>query len=316
MRVAVVGCGAIGGWLAARLSLAGVKVNVLARGATLAALRRDGLRLEEAGQHHVVQLQASDDPAHLGQHDLVVLAVKGQQLAQAAPSAAALLSPTGKVLTAMNGVPWWFFADRPVQAVDPGGVVHALLPAARVLGSVVHASCQAPEPALIRHVMGQGLLVGDAAQPGSGFETEVVALLRSAGFEAKAEADIRAATWYKLWGNATTNPISALCGATTDRILDDALVCALTDSAMHELAAVGARVGCPIVNTPADRHAITRKLGAFKTSMLQDWEAGRSLELDALLGAPREIGLAVGVATPVLDGLHGLARLMVACRGD
>ena len=105
MRVAVVGCGAIGGWLAARLSLAGVKVNVLARGATLAALRRDGLRLEEAGQHHVVQLQASDDPADLGQHDLVVLAVKGQHLAQAAPSAAALLSPTGKVLTAMNGVP-------------------------------------------------------------------------------------------------------------------------------------------------------------------------------------------------------------------
>jgi 2-dehydropantoate 2-reductase len=315
MRVAVVGCGAIGGWLAARLARAGVPVSVLARAQTLAALRRDGLRLDEAGETWQGQLPSSDDPAELGQHELVVLAVKGQQLGSAAPAAAALLAPGGKVLSAMNGVPWWFFADRTLQAVDPGGAVRALLPADRVLGSVVHASCQSPAPAQIRHVMGQGWLIGDAAEPGSAAERDVVALLQGAGFEAKADAAIRASVWYKLWGNATTNPISALTGATTDRILDDPLVCAMTDAAMHELAAIGARIGCPVPHGPAERHAITRKLGAFKTSMLQDQEAGRPLELDALLGAPREIGVSVGVATPMLDALHGLLRLMKTCRG-
>lgn len=312
VRVAVVGCGAIGGWLAARLLRAGGAVSVLARGATLQALREQGLCLEEAGASHRLHPTCSDDPAALGLHDLVVLAVKGQHLPSAAPLAAALLAPSGKVLTAMNGVPWWFFADRAVQAVDPGGAVHRLIPPDRVLGSVVHASCQSPQPGRIRHVMGQGWLVGDAAQPGSQAERDAVALLSGAGFDAKAEPDIRAALWYKLWGNATTNPISALCGATTDRILDDPLVCATTDACMHELAAIGARIGCPIPHSPADRHAITRKLGAFKTSMLQDREAGRPLELDALLAAPREIAQGVGVPTPMLDALHGLARLMDA----
>jgi 2-dehydropantoate 2-reductase len=315
MRVAVVGVGAIGGWLAARLAQSGVQVSLLARGATLQALRRDGLRLQEAGRDWQGHLPASDQPAELGPHDLVVIAVKGQQLPAAAAQAAALLARDGKVLSAMNGVPWWFFADRALQSVDPAGAVRALLPADRVLGSVVHASCQAPAPAQIRHVMGQGWLIGDAAQPGSAAERDVVALLCSAGFEAKADAAIRASVWYKLWGNATTNPISALTGATTDRILDDPLVCAMTDAAMHELAAIGARVGCPVPHGPAERHAITRRLGAFKTSMLQDQEAGRALELDALLGAPREIAASVGVATPMLDALHGLLRLMKACRG-
>jgi 2-dehydropantoate 2-reductase len=310
LRVVVVGAGAIGGWLAARLGLCGVDVGLLARGASLQRVREQGLVLEEGGQTQQLRLRVSDDPQELGRHDLVVLAVKGQQLAGAAPQVAALLAPEGKVLTAMNGVPWWFFDDRPVQAVDPGGAVHRLLPPERVLGAVVHASCQAPQPGCIRHVMGQGWLIGDPAQPGSEAERAAVDLLCRAGFEAQPSADIRAALWYKLWGNATTNPISALCGVTTDRILDDALVCRFTDACMHELAAIGARVGCPVAQTPADRHAITRRLGAFKTSMLQDREAGRSLELDALLAAPREIAQQVGVPTPMLDALHGLARLI------
>jgi 2-dehydropantoate 2-reductase len=311
MRVAVVGCGAIGGWLAARLALAGAQVSVLARGATLAALKERGLRLTEGGQSWRLPVQVSQEPAQLGPHELVVLAVKGHQLADAAPLAAALLAPGGKVLSAMNGVPWWFFADRAVQAVDPGGAVRALLPPERVLGSVVHASCQSSTPGEILHVMGQGWLVGDAQEPGSPLEGDVVALLTGAGFEARSDPDIRASLWYKLWGNATTNPISALTGATTDKILDDPLTCSLMDAAMHELSSVGTRLGYRSVHTPADRHAITRKLGAFKTSMLQDREAGKPLELEALLGAPREIAQALSVATPMLDALHGLARLMV-----
>lgn len=310
MRVAVLGVGAIGGWLAARLAQAGVRVSLLARGATLAALQRDGLRLQEAGRDWQGLLPVSSDAAQLGPQDLVVLAVKGHQLAAAAPAVAALLAPGGKVLSAMNGLPWWFFADRSLEAVDPGGRVRALLPPGRVLGAVVHASCQSPQPAVVRHVMGQGWLLGDAQEPGSGFEREVLALLRSAGFEASAEPQIRQALFYKLWGNATTNPISALTGATTDRILADPLVLQLSNACMQELAAIGAAVGCPVPHTPDERHAITRKLGAFKTSMLQDQEAGRPLELDALLGAPREIARQAGLATPMLDALHGLARLI------
>lgn len=314
MRVAVVGAGAIGGWLAARLAQAGVSVSLLARGATLAALRERGLGLQEAGRDWQGQLPASSDPAELGQHELVVIALKGQQLpaegARVAAQAAALLAPGGKVLSAMNGLPWWLFPDRALQAVDPGGAVRALLPAERVIGAVVHASCQSLAPGLVRHVMGQGWLIGDASEAGSAFERELLALLRQAAFEVQAVPDIRAALWYKLWGNATTNPISALTGATTDRILADPLVLQTSDAAMHELAAIAAALGHPIPHTPADRHAITRRLGAFKTSMLQDREAGRPLELDALLGAPREIAAQLGLATPMLDALHGLARLL------
>ncbi len=309
MRVAVLGVGAIGGWLAARLAQAGVSVSLLARGATLEVLCRDGLSLHEADRHWQGHLPASSDPAELGEHDVVVIAVKGHHLPSAAAQAAALLAPGGKVLSAMNGLPWWLFPERALQAVDPGGAVRALLPAARVIGSVVHASCQTTSPGVVRHVMGQGWLIGDAAEPGSSFEQQLVALLNSAGFEAQAVPDIRAALWYKLWGNATTNPISALTGATTDRLLDDPLVLQTSNAAMHELAAIANALGHPIPHRPEDRHAITRKLGAFKTSMLQDREAGRPLELDALLGAPREIARQLGIATPMLDALHGLARL-------
>jgi len=316
MRVAVVGCGAIGGWLAGRLADAGVDVSVLARGATLRALQQRGLRLQEGGVERCVQLPASDRPEALGLHDFVILAVKGQAAAQAVPLAAALRAPQGKVWTAMNGVPWWFADGLPslqgqaLRSLDPEGRLQAQLGADQVLGGVVHASCQNPEPALVRHVMGQGLLVGDPNAAGSSGEAALIGLLLQAGFEAKASANIRQDLWYKLWGNATTNPISALTGATTDRILDDPQVLALTDAAMHELAAVGAAVGCPVPHTPDERHAITRRLGAFKTSMLQDREAGRRLEIDALLAAPREIAQRVGVATPMLDALHGLARLL------
>ncbi|MBH9578463.1 2-dehydropantoate 2-reductase [Inhella proteolytica] len=316
MRVAVVGCGAIGGWLAGRLADAGVAVSVLARGATLRALQQRGLRIQEAGVERNLKLPASDRPEELGLHDVVILAVKGQAAAQAVPLAAALRAPEGKVWTAMNGVPWWFadglpaLQNKPLRSLDPEGRLLAQLGAAEVLGGVVHASCQNPEPALVRHVMGQGLLVGDPHAAGSAAEAGLVSLLLQAGFEAKASANIRQDLWYKLWGNATTNPISALTGATTDRILDDPQVLALTDAAMHELAAVGAAIGCPVPHTPEERHAITRRLGAFKTSMLQDREAGRRLEIDALLAAPREIAERVGVATPMLDALHGLARLL------
>ena len=320
MKVGIVGLGAIGGWLAAHLQrVEGVCVSALARGDTLAAVRAHGLRLDIGGETWCAPLHASDDAAALGEQDLVILAVKGPAVAGVAAQVAQLCGPHTRVLTALNGLPWWFTAGLPVQglqleSVDPEGRIAAQLPAARVIGCVVHASCALREPGWVRHVMGNGLLLGEAVGGESDSLQTVTALLARAGFAAKAVDSIQREVFYKLWGNMTTNPVSALTRATTDRILADPLVCEFTTAIMREAALIGERVGCPITQTPQDRHAITRGLGAFKTSMLQDIEAGRPIETDALLAAPRELAQQVGVATPMLDALLGLTRLMDAGR--
>lgn len=320
LKVGIVGLGAIGGWLAAHLQRTeGVRVSALARGDTLAAVRAHGLRLDIGGQTWAAPLPASDDPAELGEQDLVILAVKGPAVAGVAAQVAQLCGPQTRVLTALNGLPWWFTAGLPVQglrldSVDPHGRITAQLPPGRVIGCVVHASCALREPGWVRHVMGNGLLVGEAAGGSSTSLQDVAALLGRAGFAAKAVDSIQREVFYKLWGNMTTNPVSALTRATTDRILADPLVCEFTTAIMREAAVIGERVGCPITQTPQDRHAITRGLGAFKTSMLQDIEAGRPIETDALLAAPRELAQQLGVATPMLDALLGLTRLMDASR--
>ncbi|MBL8278794.1 MAG: 2-dehydropantoate 2-reductase [Pelomonas sp.] len=319
-KVCIVGLGAIGGWLAAHLQrVDGVHVSALARGDTLAAVRTHGLRLDIGGDTWSAPLPVSDDAASLGAQDLVILAVKGPAVAGVAAQVAQLCGPDTRVLTALNGLPWWFTAGLPVQglsleSVDPGGRIAALLPPQRVIGCVVHASCALREPGWVRHVMGNGLLIGEALGGNSPAVDALATLLTQAGFAAKAAESIQRDAWYKLWGNMTTNPVSALTRATTDLILADDLVREFTTAIMREAADVGEKMGCPITQTPQDRHAITRSLGAFKTSMLQDIEAGRAIETDALLAAPRELAQQLGVATPMLDALLGLTRLMDACR--
>ena len=321
LKVCIVGLGAIGGWLAAHLQrVEGVAVSALVRGDTLAAVRERGLRLEIGGETWRAPLRASADAVELGVQDLVILAVKGPAIAGVAPQVAALLGPETRVLTALNGLPWWFTAGLPVPglslaSVDPGGRIAALVPPERVIGCVVHSSCALNGPAWVRHVMGNGLLIGEACGGTSDSVRQTAALLERAGFAVRAVESIQREVFYKLWGNMTTNPVSALTRATTDRILADELVCEFTTAIMREAALIGEKVGCPIAQTPQDRHAITRSLGAFKTSMLQDVEAGRPIETDALLAAPRELAQQVGVATPMLDALLGLTRLMDACRG-
>jgi 2-dehydropantoate 2-reductase len=232
-----------------------------------------------------------------------------------------LIGPATLVLPAMNGVPWWFghgvaaLGDAPLESVDPGGVVAAAIPFETVLGCVVHAAAFTAEPGLVVHKMGAGLIVGEPAGGASARVDAVAALLREAGFEVTASADVRRDVWYKLWGNLTMNPVSAITGATADRVLADPLVRAFCSQAMGEAAAIGALVGCPIGQTPEDRHAITARLGAFKTSMLQDVEAGRPVELDAIVGAVRELGQRLGQPTPAIDALFGLARLFARERG-
>jgi 2-dehydropantoate 2-reductase len=315
MKVCVVGAGAIGGLVGTKLALAGgAQVSAVARGATLQSLQRHGWRLRSGGEQFEAPVAAvSDDPSALGPQDLVVIAVKGPALTDVARRIAPLLTPDTLVLPAMNGVPWWF--EPGLQSVDPGGEVAAAIPAQQVIGCVVHASALTAEPGLVAHQRGLGLIVGEPAGGPSPRVQRLAALLSDAGFETTVSPRIRDDIWYKLWGNLSTNPVSALTGATTDRILADPLVSAFCIAAMAEAKAVGERIGVHLPQAPAERHEVTRKLGVFKTSMLQDAEAGRPLELDAIVGAVRELGERVGVPTPNIDALMGLARLFGRVHG-
>jgi 2-dehydropantoate 2-reductase len=321
-KVAIVGAGAIGGWLGVHLARAGVQVSVLARGDTLGALRQQGLQLHQGSDLHTVPVHASNEAAALGVQDLVVISVKSPALASVAQQLGPLIGPNTVVLTAMNGVPWWFLqgfggpvADRSLDAVDPQGAIARALPAAHIIGCVVHASCSVDAPGVIRHHFGDGLIVGEPSGQATPRVQALHALLQKAGFNASVSPQIQKDIWYKLWGNMTINPISAITGATTDRILDDPLVRQFISGVMLEAKAIGEQIGIPIDQQPEDRHAVTRKLGAFRTSMLQDVEAGKPVELDALVSAVRELGQLTHVQTPLTDVLLGLSRVHAQGRG-
>lgn len=315
MKVCVVGAGAIGGLIGTKLAAGGgVQVSALARGATLQALRTHGWRMRSGGAMLSAPVaRVSEEPRELGPQDLVIIAVKGPALTEVARRIGPLLGERTLVLPAMNGVPWWFEPD--LQSVDPGGAVAAAIPLRGVVGCVVHASALVSEPGLVEHQRGLGLIIGEPSGPASPRVKQLGEMLSGAGFEVTVSDRVRDDIWYKLWGNLSTNPVSALTGATTDRILADPLVSAFCIAAMAEAKAIGERIGIHLPQAPAERHEITRKLGVFKTSMLQDAEAGRPLELDAIVGAVRELGQRVGVATPNVDAMFGLVRLFGRVRG-
>ena len=326
MKVCIVGLGAVGGllgaWLGTRLPAGRITLSALARGTTLEAVQRDGLVLLGDAGEQTVALRASDDAAALGAQDLVIVAVKGPALAAVAPSVRVLMGPQTQVLTAMNGVPWWFFDGLPgacqglrLASVDPGDRVRQQIPAAQVLGGVVLLSASSPAPARVRHGQGNGLILGRALGAADAPLQRAAALLSEAGLAVTVSDCIQRDIWFKLWGNMTINPVSALTGATGDRILDDALVRQFCSAVMVEAQHIGAAFGVAIEQDPESRHAVTRKLGRFKTSMLQDLEAGRPLEIDALVASVREIGAHLGHVTPAIDALLGLTRLMASERG-
>jgi 2-dehydropantoate 2-reductase len=322
MYICIYGAGAIGGFLGARLAAQGHAVSAVARGATLEALVAHGIRLRIGGSELAARVAASSDPAELGVQDLVIVAVKEPAMRDVASRIGPLMGPDTIVMTAMNGVPWWFFEGMPgpcagmkLATLDPQGAIARAIPTRSVVGCVVHASCRTPAPGIVEHVMGQGLIVGEPAGGTSERVAELAQALCAAGFECRVSERIQQDIWYKLWGNMTMNPVSALTGATVDRILDDELVNAYCRRVMEEAKAIGTAIGCPVEQTAEDRNAVARKLGAFKTSMLQDVEAGRPLEIDALVTVVREIAQRVDVATPGLDALLGLARLFARSRG-
>jgi len=243
-------------------------------------------------------------------------------MATVAPMVAAMLGEDTVVVSAMNGIPWWFGAQlpvlgsaRPLESVDPGGRILAAIPATRVIGCVVHMAASVTEPGVVRHALGQRFIVGEACGAETSRLAGVADALRGAALDVDVSPAIHRDIWYKLWGNMTMNPVSALTGATMDRILDDPLVSRYCLAVMAEAAEIGRAIGCPIEQSGEDRQQITRALGAVRTSMLQDVDAGRPLEIDALLSSVREIGQRVGIATPSLDALTGLARLKARTLG-
>ncbi len=322
-RICIVGAGAIGGWLGAGLACAGCDVSFLARGETLAALQTQGLKLQSGAQaEQTHSVRASNSAAELGVQDLVIIAVKAPALREVAQQIAPLLGKDTIVLTAMNGVPWWFLqgfggelANRALTSVDATGEVAAAIPAHHIIGGVVHASCSVASPGVIRHAFGNKIILGEPSGDITPRVTALTALLEKASFEAPIAAQIQRDIWFKLWGNMTMNPISAITGATTAQVLDDDLVRGFCSNVMLEAKDIGARLGITIDQQPEDRHAVTRKLGSFKTSMLQDVEAGKAVELDALVGAVKELGQLTQVATPYTDALLGMSRLHARVRG-
>lgn len=321
MKVCVVGAGAIGGFIGTRLALAGHDVSALGRHATLAALRRHGWRLRQGGRLFVAPARASDCAAELGPQDLVVIAVKGHSLPEVAPLIEPLLAPRTVVLPAMNGVPWWFgrgipaLDGPPLVSVDPGGTVSKAIPLERVLGCVVYISASSSEPGLVEHNTGRSLIIGEPAGGRSPRAQFLCDALVCADLEIACSADVRRDIWHKLWLNLTLNPVSALTGASTHRLLADPLVRTLCSAAMREASAVGNKIGCAIDQSPEEHYARMLELGSMKPSMLQDVEAGRPLELDAIVGVVHEIAQRVGVSTPTIDALLGLTRLFARTRG-
>lgn len=309
MKIAVVGAGAIGGWIAARLALAGLDVSVVARGETLQAIDTEGLRLTDNGETRCVAVATSDDPATLGEHDIVVVAVKAPALVEIASTLEPLIGPETLIIPMLNGVPWWF-TEEPLSSVDPSGAIANALPFDRIVGCVVHASCRREAPNHVRVVQADRLILGEPDGGSSDRVARLCDLFHTDGIRSEQSASIRSEIWYKLWGNATLNPVSALTRATADQLLDDDAILDFMSEAMDELAAVGAAIGCPVDETAEDRMAVTARLGAFKTSMLQDVEAGRPIELEALLGAPIEIARRIDVPTPQLDRIYAMTRLL------
>jgi 2-dehydropantoate 2-reductase len=306
MNICVIGAGAIGGWIAAKLAASGNRVVALTSSGRL-----DFIEISEGGVNETISLLPFDGPA-----DVLVIAVKATSLKAAAHAAAERMDQETLIVAMLNGVPWWFVDGEPLSSVDPGGCVAAALPFDQLIGCVVHASCYRSGPGRIVVKHADKLIVGE---PAGGETSERVArlfaLFDEAGLRPDISANVRRAIWYKLWGNATINPLSALTRATCDRILADAECRAWMSAGMAELAAIGAAIGCPISESGEDRMAVTARLGAFKTSMLQDVEAGRAIELEALLGAPREIARRVGVESPALDRLYAVTRLMAESLG-
>jgi 2-dehydropantoate 2-reductase len=309
MKICIYGAGAIGGYLA--VGLAGVEdvdLSIVARGAHLEAVRRNGLRLLIGGEERSARIKASADPADLGQQDVVVIGLKAHQAWEAADHMRPLLGRGTVVMTCQNGVPWWYFhrlvgpyAERRLRSVDPDDRQWRAIGAERVVGSVVYPATEIVEPGVIKHVYGDKFALGEPDGSASGRVLAISGLLQQAGFKAPVLDDIRSEIWLKLWGNLCFNPISALTRATLDVVATDPGTRALSRAMMLEAEAIAERLGARLRVDVDRRINGAAKVGAHRTSMLQDFEAGKAMEVDALITAVQEMGRITDRPTPHVD---------------
>ena len=318
MTICVVGAGAIGGCLAVRLARAGHEVSVVARGPHLAAIRGRGLTLIEAdGETTARPAAATDRIRDLGPHDLVLLALKAHQIEAVVDDLPALLGPETAMVTLQNGVPWWYFqkiggefAGRVVRAVDPRGVLFDRIDPDRIVGCVAYPAATIDRPGVVRHVEGNRFPVGELDGRETARVRRIAAALAEAGFKARILDDVRSEIWLKLWGNLTFNPISAMTHATLVDVCRFPLTRALAAAMMTEAQAVGERLGARFRVPMERRIAGAEAVGRHRTSMLQDVEVGKPLEIDGMLGAVVELAEATGVDAPALRTVHACVSLL------
>ena len=319
MKVAVVGAGAIGGYLGARLARSGEDVTFIARNRNLAAINARGFKLilEDGSEELAPTVRAVQHMADAGPQDVVLLTVKAHQVVDLLPDLRQLFGPQTMVVTMINGIPWWYFhrlggahEGRGLDSVDPGGRIAALIEPERLIGSVVYPAAELVEPGVVRLIEGNRFTLGEL----NGERTERIdalsQVLMRAGFKAPVSKDIRSELWIKLWGNLSFNPISALTHATLEDICRYPATRALAVSMMTEARTVAEALGVRFKISLEQRIAGAEAVGAHKTSMLQDVEAGRALELQALVGAVVELGRITGTPTPSIDAIYAATQLL------
>lgn len=319
MKICIVGAGAIGGYLGVKLALAGEDVTLIARGAHLEAIQQHGLKLlmADGNEYVATNTRATSNMREVGEQDVVIVAVKAHTLPSVAPEMRALYGPETLVVTAQNGIPWWYFhkhggeyEGRRIESVDPGGIIEANMEVDRVIGCVVYPAAAVIAPGVVRHIENNRFILGEL----DGTKTERVQrlahALTNAGFRAPMRSHIRNDIWVKLWGNLAFNPISALTRATLIEIATHPLTRQLVAQMMAEAQAIGERLGITFGLDIEQRIKGAEAIGGHKTSMLQDIESGRSTEVDALVGAVAELGRLVGVSTPHIDAVYANVKLL------
>jgi 2-dehydropantoate 2-reductase len=309
MKFAIAGAGAVGAYLGALMARAGLEVTLLARGAPLRAITERGVRVTSPDGNFEARPRVTGDPQSIGPVDVVLLAVKAHSLPELAPRLGCLLGAETAVVSLQNGVPWWF---TPLERVDPGGVIAASIEARRVVGALVYFATEAAAPGVIRHIEGKRMSIGEPDGTRSARCRAIAAALITAGLRCPVTTHIREEIWVKILGNAAFNPISALTGATLARMAADPEVAALARAIMAETESVAARLGLRLPVTIEQRMAGAAKVGEHKTSMLQDLEAGRPLELEAVVGAVLELGERLGVSMPHTRAVYACAKLRAA----
>lgn len=315
MRICIYGAGAIGGYLGVQLALAGVDVSLIARGPHLAAMRQNGVKLLIDGEERVAYPRCTADPAELGVQDVVIVTLKAPAWPKIVDSIQPLLGEETAVVTAVNGIPWWYFyqldspwRDTQLASVDPGGFIWHKIRPERAIGCVVYPATEIVAPGVVKHISGNRFSLGEPSGERTDRVKAISQIMTQAGLKAPVRSHIRNDIWVKLWGNLSFNPVSALTGATLDVIIDDPNTHAIIRKMMLEGQAIGEKLGVRFGLDVDQRIVGAAKVGAHKTSMLQDLERGRAMEIDALVTAVQEIGRLVNVPTPIIDTILPLVQ--------